>query len=297
MALVENQEVSSDAMLAGLSLIAEFRPPFSEAIVQRLLDVLEESSMPLKRSNATSILADSPLPEGTLEMLADRIDTLGPLEITNLLPAITKSGFNTLARAITSLERLDDLSGIRGDALENAVVSLPEELRDRGQALLERAAASTQQQRKRLMQIAASLPPGDRIRGYSVFSGNKSGCTTCHAMAYIGGRFGPDLSRIGQIRSSADLLESIVLPSLSFVRSYESVIVVTSSGKVFNGILRDQTNDAVTLQTGPSTTETLLRESIESIAPSQTSIMPKGYDVLLSPQELSDLIAFLQHAR
>ena len=116
-------------------------------------------------------------------------------------------------------------------------------------------------------------------------------------MAYIGGRFGPDLSRIGQIRSSADLLESIVLPSLSFVRSYESVIVVTSSGKVFNGILRDQTNDAVTLQTGPSTTETLLRESIESIAPSQTSIMPKGYDVLLSPQELSDLIAFLQHAR
>ncbi len=297
MALVDNQEVSSDAMLAGLSLLAEFRPPLSEAIVQRLLDVLEESSMPLKRSNATSILADSPLPEGTLEMLADRIDTLGPLEITNLLPAITKSGFNTLARAITSLERLDDLSGIRGDALENAVVSLPEELRDRGQALLERAAASTQQQRKRLIQIAASLPPGDRIRGYAVFSGNKSGCTTCHAMAYIGGRFGPDLSRIGQIRSSADLLESIVLPSLSFVRSYESVIVVTSSGKVFNGILRDQTNDAVTLQTGPSTTETLLRESIESIAPSQTSIMPKGYDVLLSPQELSDLIAFLQHAR
>ena len=59
MALVDNQEVSSDAMLAGLSLLAEFRPPLSEAIVQRLLDVLEESSMPLKQISRRTNLSDT----------------------------------------------------------------------------------------------------------------------------------------------------------------------------------------------------------------------------------------------
>jgi hypothetical protein len=36
---------------------------------------------------------------------------------------------------------------------------------------------------------------------------------------------------------------------------------------------------------------------VESIEPGRVSIMPQGYDRLLSPQELADLVAFLHRAK
>lgn len=61
----------------------------------------------------------------------------------------------------------------------------------------------------------------------------------------------PDLTRIGGTRTERDLLESIVFPSLSFVRSYEPVTIVTTEGKVHNGLVRLETTDEITLATGP----------------------------------------------
>ena len=37
--------------------------------------------------------------------------------------------------------------------------------------------------------------------------------------------------------------------------------------------------------------------AIESIEPGTVSLMPKGYDTILSPQELADLVAFLARAK
>ena len=40
-------------------------------------------------------------------------------------------------------------------------------------------------------------------------------------------KVGPDLTRIGGIRTERDLIESIAYPSVSFVQSYEPVLVAT----------------------------------------------------------------------
>ena len=61
---------------------------------------------------------------------------------------------------------------------------------------------------------------------------------SCHAIGYLGGKIGPDLTRIGQIRSERDLLEAIVFPNASFARSYEPVVVSTTSGAMHSGVLR-----------------------------------------------------------
>jgi hypothetical protein len=42
-------------------------------------------------------------------------------------------------------------------------------------------------------------------------------------MGYLGGKVGPDLTSVGQIRTERDLLEAVVYPSASFVRSYEQL--------------------------------------------------------------------------
>jgi putative heme-binding domain-containing protein len=116
-------------------------------------------------------------------------------------------------------------------------------------------------------------------------------------MAYVGGRIGPDLSHIGAIRTPRDLLEAIVRPSASFVRSYEPSIVVTDDGRSFQGVVREEAGGALAVQTSATVVERVPREEVESIEPGRVSIMPQGYDKLLSAQDLADLVAFLHRAK
>jgi putative heme-binding domain-containing protein len=130
-----------------------------------------------------------------------------------------------------------------------------------------------------------------------VFAGAKAACASCHAMGYLGGRVGPDLTKIGQIRTDRDLLEAIIAPSASFVRSYEPVTVATLDGRVVSGTVKKDAPDELVLTLAADKEERIARSDIEEIRPGTVSIMPAGLDQQLSPQELADLLAFLKAAR
>ena len=104
---------------------------------------------------------------------------------------------------------------------------------------------------------------------------------------------GPDLSRIARIRSREDLLEAIVYPSASFVRSYEPVMVLTSDGKSFSGAPVTQTSDSLTLQLNATDQKTIRLDEIVETTAATVSIMPAGLDQQLSSQEFADLLEFL----
>ena len=112
-----------------------------------------------------------------------------------------------------------------------------------------------------------------------------------------GGNVGPDLTKVGQVRSERDLLEAIVYPSASLIRSNEPVVVATADGKVLNGLLRNETSDEILLVTGANQEARIPRADIEEIRPSSVSVMPAGLDQQLSTQELADLVAFLRACR
>jgi putative heme-binding domain-containing protein len=78
-----------------------------------------------------------------------------------------------------------------------------------------------------------------------------------------GERFGPDLSKIGSIRAPRDLLESIVFPSASIVRSFEPYTVVTKAGRSYNGLIKLATAEAVTLVTTERAVTRLPRTEID----------------------------------
>jgi putative heme-binding domain-containing protein len=145
-----------------------------------------------------------------------------------------------------------------------------------------------------LEELLESLPKGEVRRGQALFNSPRTACIACHPMGYLGGHVGPDLTSIGQARTERDLLESIVYPSASFVRSYEPMIVLAKSGDEYSGVVKKDTPDEIVLATGPNTEARLARTDIAEMRPGTVSVMPAGLDEQLSHQELADLVAFLK---
>ena len=105
------------------------------------------------------------------------------------------------------------------------------------------------------------------------------------------------MTRIGATRTERDLLEAIVYPSASFVRSYEPFAVKTKSGERFNGILKKDGTDEVVLAIDPKTEKHIPRAEIEKLEPGTVSVMPDGFETLIPAQDLADLIAFLRASK
>ena len=90
------------------------------------------------------------------------------------------------------------------------------------------------------------------------------------------------------------MLESILFPSLSFVRSFEPVTIATDDGRVFNGVIRDETDATLTLQLDAQKSIQIAKSAIEERQPGTVSIMPEGLEKQLTPQELADLVKYLK---
>jgi len=160
--------------------------------------------------------------------------------------------------------------------------------------LLARIEKENQSKVERVEQILALLPGADVRRGLRVFQGTRASCIACHRRGYLGGGIGPDLNRIGTIRSERDLLESILFPSLSFVRSYEPMSIVTAEGLSFNGLVRDDSETEVTLQLDALKSVLIRKSDIEESHMGTVSIMPAGLEKQLTPQDLADLVKYLK---
>jgi putative heme-binding domain-containing protein len=160
--------------------------------------------------------------------------------------------------------------------------------------LIKRIETENQERIARIEQLLTKIETGDVTRGQKVFHSTKAACTACHRIAYLGGRVGPDLTRIGQIRTERDLLEAVLFPSASFVQSFEPVSIITESGQVYSGVIRDDNGHTIVLQMDAQKQIRLLHTEIEEQLSSPTSIMPGGLDKHLSDQQLVDLIKFLK---
>ena len=132
------------------------------------------------------------------------------------------------------------------------------------------------------------LPPANLEKGRALFGRM---CAQCHRLFGEGGDVGPDIT--GSDRANPDyILENVLDPSATVGRDYTLTTVATHDGRLVTGILREQTQGALVIQT-PSERITLPREDIEAIKGSTTSMMPEGQLEPLTPQEIRDLFAYL----
>jgi putative membrane-bound dehydrogenase-like protein len=247
------------------------------------------------RSLAADVLARAKLSTEQLGTLAESLKTVGPMELDRLLDAFAQSADEGVGRKlVAALKTSPARSGLRVEALKPRLARFGAPVQKEAEALFVSLDVDAGKQKARLEELLATLKEGDARRGQAVFNGAKAACSSCHAVGYLGGTVGPDLTHIGKIRSQRDLLESIVFPSASFVRSYEPWLVATKDGKVHNGVLRKDAPDEIVLATGANQEVRISREDIEEMQPGKVSVMPSGLDQQLSARELADLVAFLQ---
>ena len=106
-----------------------------------------------------------------------------------------------------------------------------------------------------------------------------------------GGAIGPDLT--GSQRTNLDyVLENMLDPSALVPREYQVQIVLTDSGRTITGIVKEETDRALTMQT-QNEVIVVPKDEIDSRRQSNVSMMPEGVIEQLRPEELRDLVAYL----
>jgi putative membrane-bound dehydrogenase-like protein len=271
-----------------------------DADVFHLLREHVDSDRPVRlRSVAVEVLAKAKLTGAQLESLVDTLGTAGPLETDRLLAAFEGSSDPSIGlKLVDALSRSPVRTALRADSIQRSVAKCGPTVQQHAQALYASIHVDLGQQAKRLEELLQLVSKGGDVRrGQAVFMSNKAACVSCHQFGYLGGNVGPDLTRIGGIRSERDLLESIAFPSASFVRSYESIVIATRAGNVISGVLRKDGPDEVVLAVNATETVRVEREEIDEIRPGTVSVMPSGLEQQLSHDELADLIAFLRAAK
>jgi putative membrane-bound dehydrogenase-like protein len=246
------------------------------------------------RSLAAEVLVRARLSTQQMLALAETLKTTGPMEVERLLEAFAKSTENQVGlKLLAALKESPARSSLRVASLKYHLAKYGQQVQKEAIKLYAELNAEEGKMKAQLDQLLASLEVGDVRRGQAVFHSQKAACASCHAIGYLGGRVGPDLTKIGLIRSKRDLVESILFPSASFVRGYEPVTVTTKSGKSYNGLIRKDSPEEIVLITGADKQERIARGEIDEMHPSKVSLMPAGLDKQLARKDLADLIAFL----
>jgi putative heme-binding domain-containing protein len=286
--------VRLEAIAAAPGGVTELTPEMFDFLTGRL-----SPSVPaVQRVTAAEILGRAKMSPPQLGALADAMRSVGPLEIGRLLPAYEQATDEAVGlRLVAALNDTKASAALRADMVRPRLAKFGPAVQKKAAPLLAKLEPDAGAQRARLESLLASLPKGDVRRGQAIFMSQKTACATCHAIGYLGGDIGPDLTRIGSVRQERDLLESILFPSASFTQSYEPVLVDTTDGDRHSGIVRRNDADEVHLVTGPTQELKLPRSAVKEMRPGSVSVMPTGLEQQLTPEELGDLLAFLKACR
>ncbi len=296
--IVHDAKRSDDVRVQAFGALGG-RAKVDEPTFRFLRAQLKNDRSPLVRLAAAKGLAQADLTTNSqLEELILSVVEAGPLELTALLPAFEKIESPLFGLMLfRALEKNKSVASLTPDVIAKTVQKWPPEARRLSVKLTERLQVDAGKQKARLDELEPLTTGGSLEQGRDIFFGNKASCSACHAINNKGGGVGPDLGKIGLIRSGRDLLESIVFPSASFARGFEPYVVETKAGKTHSGILARESTDAIYLLTTERLEIRVGREEIESFVPGRVSIMPQGLETTLTRGELRDLLAYLQSLR
>jgi putative heme-binding domain-containing protein len=135
---------------------------------------------------------------------------------------------------------------------------------------------------------------GDVTRGRALFAGDGQ-CLTCHRVQGEGSRRGPDLSRIGVLRTSDQLARSLLDPDAEVQPNNRTYAVETRNGHAVSGRLLNQDAFSVQLLTDEEALRSFQKADLvrSGFIPSPMPSMRGKWD----DQQVADVVRYLVSLR
>jgi putative heme-binding domain-containing protein len=134
---------------------------------------------------------------------------------------------------------------------------------------------------------------GDAKRGAELFQRPELGCVACHSVNGQGGSIGPDLSALGTAQPLDFIIGALLDPQKEIKEGYMSLSIVTQDGEEFQGYLRRESADDLTIHDVLQNREIRIPRSRIKEKRQNGSVMPAGLVDSLSRAEVADLLRYL----
>jgi len=139
---------------------------------------------------------------------------------------------------------------------------------------------------------ASYLATADLSHGREIFNQT---CMACHTLFGVGGNIGPELT--GSNRTDLDyVLENVLDPSADVGLDYQLSILTLKDGRVVSGMIRNETDTALTVQTADQQA-VVDKSQVKNRQTLPTSMMPEGLFAAMSDADVRDLAAYLASPR
>ncbi len=289
-----------------LALLQRRKSAHTDMAIERFLD----SEFPELRSAGRAALAERD-PAAAIGCIAESLEaaTTTPAECQSSLAVLSSLNSNEADALILSLlkqytppQKANDDQQARLAAIELDVVTAAE-ARGQNQQIAKLLEAYREQAAKSatahpLGEYRVALVGGDAARGEQIFRAHRQAqCMRCHKVRGDGGTAGPDLSQLGRRPDATrtHIVQSIIDPSAKIAKGFETTLIVTDAGRIFGGVVREEKDGWLVLETPQGRQERIALDSIDDRAVGR-SAMP---DVRphLKMHEIRDLVEFLSQQK
>ena len=246
---------------------------------------------------AAEMIAHAPLPKERTAEIAPLFATVGPVELKMLLPLLKQHKDAAIARAFAREIAKNPVIASQQESLyRTALADLPVDIFETIILPAYNAAVAVSEAKKRQLGPLAEkvIANGKAARGEAHFKAGKGTCIACHKVGETGRAIGPDLSKIGAIRTERDLLESILFPSNTLARDYEAHIIETRDGAQTLGVIKSHTAEGLLVIDVAGQEKNVPHAEITGDVTLTNSLMPPGLDQTMPESELLDLVAWLR---
>jgi cytochrome c oxidase cbb3-type subunit III len=134
--------------------------------------------------------------------------------------------------------------------------------------------------------------PGDPERGKITFFG-KAQCSQCHMANREGGFIASDLSSYARTLAAGEIRNAIVDPNRNLDPRKRAVIVTTTDGKKYTGVLRNEDNFTLQMQTIDGAFHFFTKSELINMEYQAGSLMPADFASRLDKQEIDDVVSYL----
>jgi putative heme-binding domain-containing protein len=134
--------------------------------------------------------------------------------------------------------------------------------------------------------------PGNSAQGAKLFEAQA--CIACHTYQAGQAPKGPHLADIGKRYPRPELIESILKPSAKIAQGFDTQVFMTVDGKVYTGFVSSEGAEEIQIRQSNGVSITLPKSQIEDRAKQEQSMMPAGIVNNLTPEQLADLLAWLE---